>query len=336
MRRVLKTVLGIVAVLLVMVLSLGAYAEVRWDRTFDAPYPELRASTDPEVIARGRYLAYGPAHCAYCHTKQEQMAAIDAGETPPLSGGYEWRLPFGVIRSPNLTPDAETGIGRYTDAELARMLRHGVKPDGRVALPFMESQNLADEDLVALISFLRSQPPVRHEVPPHEFNLVGRGVMATLIRPTGPTGTPPAHAPASAPTLERGAYLVNHVANCAGCHTQRSALDGSYKAPRLSGGGGMPLDDDPNTMLVPPNLTPDPKTGHIVRWTEEQFLARFRAGKIYTGTHMPWPLFGSMSDDDLRAIYRYLMSLEPVENETGPLMRKKGEAPAQVTASNRS
>ena len=106
----------------------------------------------------------------------------------PLAGGRPFHLPFGTIYSRNLTPDVETGIGRYTDGELARVLRHSVKPDGRAALPFMESQNLSEEDLTAIISFLRSQPPVRRAVPDHDLNLVGKAVIAFLIEPVGPSG----------------------------------------------------------------------------------------------------------------------------------------------------
>src|SRR5690606_23156079 len=175
-------------------------------------------------------------------------------------------------------PDAETGIGRYSDAQLARMLRHGVRPDGRASLPFMEFQNLSDDDLTAVISFLRSQPAARHEVPHAEPNILGKAVLALVLEPTGPRSTPPARAPEPGPTHERGAYLVNSVANCASCHTQRNPLDGSYTGPRLAGGSPMPADGDPEVILTPPNLTPDRAPGHIAGWSEEQVLARFRAG----------------------------------------------------------
>jgi mono/diheme cytochrome c family protein len=114
---------------------------------------------------------------------------------------------------------------------------------------------------------------------------------------------------------------VNDVAGCAGCHSPRSMVDGAYTGPRLSGGTPMPLDDDPDTVLVPPNLTPHATTGHITGWSEEQFIARFRAGRLQEGTHMPWSMYATMSDDDLRAVYRYLRSLDPVANDTGPLRR---------------
>ncbi len=321
-RKILKILGGFFAFLFAVVAGAVVYAQVRWDRTFEAPYPAIHASTDSAVIAKGQYLVYGPAHCAYCHTTLDKWALVDAGETPPLTGGYEWTLPFGTIRSRNLTPDVETGIGGRTDAELARMLRHGVRADGKMAMPFMSFHNMSDEDLTAIISYLRSQQPVRNPVPEHSINLLGKAIITYLMKPVGPSTTPPAASPPEAPTIERGAYLANNVADCVGCHTQRSPMDGSFIGPRFAGGTEMPLDDDPTMVLVTPNLTPDPKTGRIASWTEEQFLARFRAGKIIPQSHMPWAPYGRMSDDDLRAIYRYLMSLDPVEHDTGPVLRK--------------
>lgn len=313
-----KILIGTITAPCLAILALLVAVQVRWDRTFEAPLPAIAASTDSSVIERGRYLVYGPAHCAYCHNSADKWAALEAGEEISLAGGYTFELPFGSIHTPNLTPDPETGIGRRTDGELARMLRHGVRADGRAAVPFMSFANLSDEDLTAVISFLRSQEPVRSEVPGHELNVIGKGLMSFVIAPTGPSGTPPASSPPEAPTVERGRYLANSVANCTGCHTNRSPLDGSAIGPEFAGGSVMPDETDPAKVFVTPNLTPDPKTGRITSWTEDQFVARFRAGRVYEGSHMPWAAFARMSDADLRAIYRYLRSLPPVENETGP------------------
>jgi mono/diheme cytochrome c family protein len=321
MRRMWKIALGVVLTPVVALSGLGATAQLRWDRTFDAPEPALRASLDADVIERGRYLAFGPAHCAVCHSTQDKWARIEAGEELPLTGGFGFKVPFGTIYTANLTPDGETGIGRWTDAQLARMLRHGIRPDGRAAAPFMEFQNLSDEDIVALISYLRAQPPVRNEVPQHEYNMLGKALMAFMITPRGPESVPPARAPAELPTVERGEYMANNVAGCVNCHSKRDMMDGSYIGPRFAGGHEMPFDDDPTKMFVSPNLTPDPATGHIHQWSEEQFVARFRAGRVHPQSHMPWGLFVKMSDADLQAIYRYLRTLEPVRNETGPIVQ---------------
>jgi hypothetical protein len=117
--RVLKWI-GLVA--LVGGLILGIYVRRTWDRTWDSPLPDLHASMDPDVIKHGEYLVFGPAHCVACH-----VGSIDAyvrytetGERPAMSGGQEFAAPpLGAVYSRNLTPDPETGIGRYSDPQLA-------------------------------------------------------------------------------------------------------------------------------------------------------------------------------------------------------------------------
>lgn len=305
-----KVLLWFGAAVVAVVAILAIAISVRWDRRFQAPYPTLAASRDSAVVARGRYLVYGPAHCSDCHTAPADYASLNRGSWPALSGGGAFTIPPGTIRVPNLTPDRETGIGRRSDGEIARMLRYGVRADGRSAIPFMEFHELSDADLVAVISFLRSQPPVRNAVPDHDLTLLGKAVMAFVIKPIGPSGNPPAESPPSGPTLERGAYLVTAVSNCAGCHTQRSMVTGAYTGPRLAGGSAMEAADKAHTQLVPPDITANPGTGRVALWTEDEFIARFRAGERIPGSPMPWQAFRRITEDDVRAIYRYLRSVK--------------------------
>jgi mono/diheme cytochrome c family protein len=325
-RHLLRLGLGLVMLMTLAGMGLTGVTYARWDRTFDAPYPGIEASSDPDIVELGRYLVFGPMHCAYCHTPKEQWPRLVAGETLPMIGGYSFTIPPGTFHTPNITPDDETGIGRRTDAELARTIRHQVRPDGRAALPFMEFQNISDADLRAIISYLRSQEPVRHAVPDHQLTFLGKAVLATVIKPQGPAGTPPAESPPIAPTIERGEYLANRAAQCFGCHTNRSMMDGKYIGPRFAGGLVMDSDEDSSIQFVSPNLTPDPATGAVSGWTEDQFVTRFRSGTLLKGSPMPWTAFGRMHDDDLRALYRYLHSLEPVVNDVGVTMRAKGSS----------
>lgn len=304
-------VLGALAAVLVIVVL------VRSRRTFDAPYPDITASTDPKVIERGRYLAYGPAHCVNCHTSKAEHKLVEAGGTPALAGGNIFNLPFGKVYTRNLTPDRTTGIGRYTDREIARVLRYGVKPDGRAVLPFMEMQNLSDEDLTALVSFLRSQQPVKRAVPDHDLNIVGKAVMAFVIKPIGPSRPLLARTPAEG-TVARGEYIATSVANCAACHTRRNLMTGQFIAASFS--GGMEFRVDESKVIVSPNLTPA-RAGRINSWSEEQFVGRFGAGVGIPGTHMPWKQFQRISEPDLRAVFRYLRTLKPVEHDPGPTVQ---------------
>ena len=295
-------------------------------RTYDPGYPAVRASADPAVIARGRYLVHGPAHCTSCHGDPAHKADFLAGKDGPLSGGHEFRLPVGTIRSANLTADRETGIGGMRDEEIARSLRFGVRRDGRVLAPFMPFANVSDEDLTAIISYLRTQAPVRKQVETRSLNPLGHAVMAFVMKPQGPSGPVPARVPAG-PTVEYGKYLAHGVANCAGCHTRRDLRTGAFTGPTLAGGMEFTEPGTPPRKFVTPNLTPDPTTGRIASWTEEIFIARVRTGKGAEGSPMPWASYARMTDDDLRAIYRYLRSLAPVHNNTGDSVR-----PVEVAA----
>jgi mono/diheme cytochrome c family protein len=316
--RIIKWILGLLLALLAI---LFAGIQLRWNRTFTAPTPALAATTDSAAIAQGRYLAYSAAGCAYCHLPKADWVRLDAGEQPPLSGNHIFPVPFAEIHSPNLTPDPTTGIGRRSDGEIARILRHGVRADNRAAFPFMEFQHLSDADIVALLSFLRSQAPVQNAVPDIDYNLMGKALMAFVIKPESPATPPPAATPTGA-TVERGAYLANSVASCVACHTNRSNT-GEYIGEKFAGGQRMDIEDDPTHVFVTPNLTPDPTTGHIYSWSEDDFVARFRRGQIRPVALMPWGAFSRMTEDDLRAIYRYLRSLPPSSNLVGEVYRPK-------------
>jgi mono/diheme cytochrome c family protein len=314
---------GLVMVLLVVLTGGGVtgVALTRWDRTFEAPYPAIAATDDPAVIEYGRYLVYGPMHCAYCHTPKSQHAALDAGETLPLIGGYTVTIPPGKFHMPNLTPDPETGIGGRTDGELARILRYGVRADGRAAIPFMEYTGMTDSDLRAVISYLRSQPPVRNPIPDHELTFLGKAVLATVIRPALTETTPPVESPPVAPTIERGRYLAHVAGQCFACHTDRNLASGKFIGEPFAGGHRFPNESDPTVEFVSPNLTPDPETGIARLWTEDRFVARFQAGPVLHGSNMPWGAYARMEEDDVRAIYRYLQTVSPVHQDVGPTRR---------------
>lgn len=312
--RIVRGVLIAVAAVFVLAIIAIVIVQVRWTRRFEAPYPTVAASTDPGVIAHGEYLVYGAAACAYCHVPREEWRKLDQGELVPLSGDHEFPLPFGTVYSANLTPDRQTGIGARTDGELARVLRHGVRADGRAAFPLMEIQ-LSDDDLSAVLSYLRSRPAVSHAVPEHDLSLLGKTLMAFAIGPVGASAAAPTTSPQGA-TVERGRYLTHHVSSCVACHTDRGG-DGQLVGPPFAGGQRMEHATDPTKVYVTPNLTPDPETSVIGVWDEEAFIARFRLGEQLLGTPMPWGAYGRLVDDDLRAIYRYLRSLPPTRHDTG-------------------
>lgn len=296
-------------VLLVLIAGLVLTTAFRQHLKYEAPLPAITASTDPAMIAKGRHIVLGPGHCTDCHSPAKNVdSLLKLGQDPPLSGGMLFDLPFGKFYTRNLTPDSVTGIGRYTDGEIARVLRHSVKPNGEAVLPFMPFQNMSNEDLTAVISYLRSVKPVRNAVPDHQYNVMGNFIKAFLIKPGGPA-EPVKEAVAADTTAAYGKHLVMAVANCNECHTKRNGI-GDYVGQPLA--GGTVFEEEGVPALISPNLTPDPETGRITTWSRQQFMARFRMGKLIAYSHMPWESYGRMTDTELKAIYSYLRSLPPV------------------------
>jgi mono/diheme cytochrome c family protein len=326
MRKFFKILLWLVIALALVIVVIVGYIQLNWNKTFEAPYPDIKSSTDPVMIERGKYLAFGWSHCAACHVPADKVRDIDNGLQMPLIGGWDESIAgFGTFRAPNLTPDAETGIGDMTDAELARAIRYCVKHNGKILPPFMVFQGLSDEDLTAVISFLRSQEPVNNKVKPSDYGFVAKAVIAFgLLKPQGPKNIPPV-AVRQDTTIEYGKYLANNVGNCLGCHVRIDAT-GKQVNPDFAGGGVFP----PTAFskgygFVSPNLTPHKTTGAIADWSEQAFIDRFKGGRLYDGSPMPWGMFSRMNDIDFKALYRYLHSLEPVEFKVEKTVYSPGE-----------
>jgi mono/diheme cytochrome c family protein len=304
--RKFKTILKWTAlVLLVLAAAITLTVAARQNLKYDAPYPDIKASTDSAVIARGRHLVFSTAHCINCHSRRNPDSLLSLGLDVPLSGGVLFDLPLGKIYSKNITPDNQTGIGKYSDAEIARALRYGVHPDGTVVYDFMPFHNTSDEDLTAIISYLRSQKPVRNEVPKNKLNVLGKIVKAFMVKPVGPNGEVPKSVPGDT-TAAYGKYLALSVSECSGCHTKRS-LAGAYTGEPFGGGNNI-------EGFVTPNLTPD-STGRIFNWSKQNFIGRFRMGKLHPQSPMPWNSFKEMTDEELTAVYNYLRTLKPVKRE---------------------
>lgn len=194
--------------------------------------PPSRSSFSPAVIQRGRELA-AIGHCAVCHTQTDGRA---------YAGGRAIDTPLGVIYSANITPDATTGIGRWSFAAFARALRSGVSRSGRQlypAFPYDHFTHLEQRDVAALYAYLMTRTPVRATPPanrlafPFNFRAVVAGWNLLFLHP-GPVR------PRSGESAEwnRGAYLVTALADCGGCHTPRDWLQAEQGGQHFAGGDG--------------------------------------------------------------------------------------------------
>jgi cytochrome c553 len=220
---------------------------------------------------------------------------------------HDWRI--GTARASNLTPDPETGLGSWSEAEIVRAIRNGQSRDGRLLAPVMPYEwfhEMSDDDAFAVARYLKSLPPAQHQVTQSPSVAFKLGKLL-FLRPK------PAEA-MSAPaggTAEYGGYLAQHVGLCAECHTPRGGLLQKPDKSRLFTGMPHPPASFPEK---PPNITSDPSAG-IGKWSEADFVKTMRTGVTPSGDElnpfMPWPKLARMTDDDLRALYRYLQSIPP-------------------------
>lgn len=326
MKLAIKILKWVGIVLGLLIIGLFVFVQFTWDKKYDAPIPDITASMDSAVIARGKHLAFGPAHCVSCHVPMNKVKEAEAGMELPLSGGWELMIPPGTFRAPNITPDVETGIGNMTDGEIARTLRYSVNKNSGCVFPLMPFQELSDEDLTAIISFLRAQDPVKNEVEPSEYSFLGKTLMALgAIKPEGPKNTPPKSVVIDS-TAAYGSYLANSVANCNGCHTERDLKTGAFVGAPFAGGTQfLPDNFTEGYSFLTPNLTPHKGSGIMAHWTESVFINRMRGGKTHIGSPMPWATYSKMTDLELKALYRYFQSLEPVDNKIEKIVYAPGE-----------
>ena len=297
-------------------LVLAGFALMCWSCShgqIPLPAPPPGASGD---AARGEYIVRNVAACGGCH------AASERDPDGPLSGGrefHDWRI--GTARASNLTPDNETGLGAWSEAEIVRALRNGQRRDGRLLAPVMPYEwlhEMSDDDAFAVARYLKSLPPVRNEVTqsPSIWFKLGKLFL-------GPKPARSVTAPARAATAEYGGYLSQHVGFCAECHTPRGGIRSTPDMSRLFAGMSNPPKGFPAN---PSNLTPD-STG-IAKWSEDDFLKTIHTGVDPSGNHlhpfMPWKQNRRMTDDDLRAIARFLRTVPPIHND----VPRKPAAPA--------
>jgi mono/diheme cytochrome c family protein len=300
---------------LAVVLPAGITFTIGW-RPFIGP--QARALTarkfesTPERLARGKYLAMNVTGCMDCHAEHDWTAQYAPMLPNTLGAGQDMNsfkgLP-GKVYAPNLTPDPETGAGKWSDDQLARGIREGVNHDGRAQFPFMPYQDyraMSDEDLASIVVYLRSLPALRKQWPTTQLIFP----VKYLIR-----GMPqPLDAPVPQPDLstpeKRGKYLVT-MGGCADCHTPQDAH--GQPLPGMEFGGGFIL-DGPWGRVAGTNITPDPSG--ISRYDLGDFVVVMRAGYAkprWLNQIMPDGYRG-MTDEDIFAMFAYLKTVKPVKH----------------------
>ena len=320
-RRIILAVIGVIAVLGLVVFSWVAFGPGAMDfagghRVTLAKYsgasptgvPADFASADP--VARGEYLTKA-ADCQACHTAK--------GGTP-FAGGLPFKLPVGTIWSPNITPDQETGIGGWSDAQFLRALREGVDDQGQhlyPAMPYAAYTYLTDSDGLAIRAYLRTLPAAHAEARANTFSFPfnQRGLMSVWSGLFNPNQRFEPNADRSA-AWNRGAYLAEALGHCGECHTPRNlgqALDNRHKYAGAVAAGWRAF-----------NITSDHRTG-VGGWDDvelAQYLAQGHApGRGTAAGPMGEAVDLSLSHltpTDIAAMVTYLRSIPPVETYDQP------------------
>jgi mono/diheme cytochrome c family protein len=253
---------------------------------------------------RGRYLVETIAGCGNCHTPRGPGGVFAADKH--MAGGFVFdEKPFRAVAS-NITPDKETGIGGWTDAQIAKAIREGIRPDGSLIgppMPFELYRRLSDTDLNAIVAYLRTLKPVANKVEKSVYRI-----------PLPPAYGPPVASVPDVPRADKvkyGEYLAGPVGHCVECHTPM--VNGRRDWSRIGQGGEQ--FHGPWGIAVSRNLTPHPEDG-LGKWTDAEIKRAITQGISKNGSKlfppMAYALYAKVKDEDLDAIVAYLRSLKPL------------------------
>ncbi len=325
-KKIFKWIGGIILTVVLLVFLLVGYI-LNFKPGIEAP--DLKVDATPERIARGNYLANSVCVCMDCHSTRDWSKY--AGPITPGTYGaggerFDRTMGFpGIFYSKNITP---FGVGDWTDGELYRAITSGVDKDGEPLFPVMPYHyygKMDDEDIHSIIAYIRSLPSIESEAPPREVD-PPLNIFMRLIPQKGEPRT----MPAPSNQLAYGKYLTN-ASGCIECHTPADEK-GIIKLDSAFGGGR--LFQMPFGALRSSNISPH--SSGLGSWNEDMFIAKFKQYQDSSyqspqldmmngdfNTIMPWMMYSTMKEDDLRAIYAYLQTVRPIENEVTKMKLNK-------------
>lgn len=264
--------------------------------------PAGLASAD--VVTRGEYLTRA-ADCAACHTVKGGV---------PFAGGRAFKLPFGTIYTPNITPDRATGIGDYTDAQFLTAVHKGIRRDGArlyPAFPYASYTMMTDKDVLAIRAYLATLKPV-HSAPPANtlvFPFNQRWLMAiwgTLFNPDRRFQP----IPQRSEQWNRGAYLVEAAGHCGECHSPRNLMQAVDNRRKFAGGSAE--------GWTAYDISSDPRTG-IGGWTPQELAQFLSTGHAAGRGTASGPMreaveesLAHLTPGDIAAIVSYLRTVPPM------------------------
>jgi mono/diheme cytochrome c family protein len=312
----MKKVLKIIAILIGIVVLAGAcfaaWVHFRGIPSYPTVPVNLTVQPDSALVAEGQRLAN--MVCKNCHLNPNGM----------MEGKFMDDMPkeFGKVWSANITHDPKYGAGRYTDGELAYLLRTGVKRDGVFAPPWMPKfPHLSDRDLQSIIAYLRSDAPElapsQKQQPPPQPTLLAKFLCVVAFKPL-PYPTQPIEAPPVSDKVAFGKYMATGKVECFSCHSPSFETMNIMEPEKTPGyfSGGNAMTDEEGKIILTRNLTPDKETG-IGNWTEDQFIKAVKYGQREGKPALRRPMvpFTEMTDEEASAIFAYLKTLPAIRHD---------------------
>ncbi len=317
MKKVLRIILFLLIAIVLIIGGVVGYVSLMLP---NVPVEEsLKVEITPERVERGKYLANNVMGCMDCHAERDKsLYTMPVFEETRGLGGSLWSEAQGFpgeMYAVNITPYR---LQEWSDGELFRAITAGVSRDGSALfpiMPYLMYGKLPKEDIYDVIAYLRTLEPERSEHPPRKMEFP----LSLIVNLMPKEGTH--HIASSTDPVKRGEYIITQ-AVCFDCHTP---MEGGRFVEGMDYAGGLEFQLETGGVIRAANITPDKKTG-IGNWTKEAFVAKFKSfqdtlfvpHKIKSGqlnTEMPWTYYANMKEEEIGAIYEYLMSLEPISNK---------------------
>lgn len=321
MKTLLKVVGGVVLLVIALIACVVTWLAVRKPESKPASAEKIEAT--PERLARGRYLVEHVSDCLGCHSDHVIKFGIPVKPGTEGVGGYifDKNIGFpGVVAAQNITCDTEFGLGKWSDGEIIRAFREGIDRNGDALFPMMpyeEMRTMSDDDAKAVVTYLRTLKPVHKGVPAKHIDFPVNLFVKFSPKPVDGVVT----APDPKDSVAYGKYLAI-IGGCHECHTPHDDKNALIADKPFAGGWEM---KGPWGRNFTANLTPAEGT-YMSHATREEFIGRFKAFASMDAnnapdapsghnTVMPWIAFAGMTETDLGAIYDYLKTIKPIENE---------------------
>lgn len=318
MKKVKKILIWLVIIIVVFIAGALLYIKIGLPNVGSAP--DIKVEPTAERVARGEYLANHVSVCIDCHSRRDwsRFSGPPDEETFGMGGDlFDQKFGFpGKYYAKNITP---TGISRYTDGELFRVITTGVDKEGKAMFPVMPFRyygQMDEEDIKSIIAYIRTLKPIKNDVPKSSSDFPMNFLINTI-----PKKAHLSKRPEKTDVVNYGKYIVT-ASGCIECHTKVN------KGNLIAGtefGGGREFPFPGGSIVRSSNISPDQETG-IGPWNKEAFLYYFQSHSdsltlntmIKPGDFnsiMPWTMYGKMTDEDLTSVYEYLRTVKPIRNK---------------------